>query len=113
MPQMLTELTSTRNSNPLQIAQQPHRVESALGSFLMLEIGEHVEAAGKMLRDAIDHRLLLFARITCLAEAVINKTHGLEVGRGHGFGFCDTQSSIAGLQQVPCRIGEPGLMPEF
>src|ERR1700756_3391900 len=113
MPQMRSGPTSTRNSNPLQIAQQPHRVESALGSFLMLEIGEHVEAAGKMLRDAIDHPLPLFARITWLAESIIDKLAGRDVGSGHGFGFCDTQSSIAGLQQVPCRIGEPGLMPEF
>src|SRR5579863_227786 len=102
-----------RNSDPLQIAQQFNCIERALGSLLVLEISEDIEATAEVLRDAIDHRLPLLARITWLAKAVIDKLASREVRRGHGFGFCDTQGRIAGLQKIPCRIAEPGFMPEF
>src|ERR1700739_464336 len=113
MTRVRTEPASLPNSDPLQIAQQFHRVERTLGSLFMLEVGEHVAAAGEMLRNAGDHRLPLLARITWLAEAVIHKRASRNVRRGHGFGFGDAQSRVARFQQIPGRIAEPGLMPEF
>src|SRR5258708_1624886 len=79
----------------------------------MLEVGKYVTASRQVLPNPSNHASAFFIRISWLAKPVINKRPGDHIRGGSFFRFGDTESGSRGLQQIPRRIGEPGIVTKF
>ena len=69
-------------------------VQRALGSFLVLEIGEDISPALNMLPDSADHGATLFRRVRRLSIAVIREIRGDDIRRNALLSFGDAKRAV-------------------